>query len=320
MRACLCLAVAGVSLWGVSAAAVDWPTKPVRVVVPLAAGGAADTIGRVFAASLSTAFRQQFFVENRVGAGGVLGTEAVARSEPDGYTLMVSGMPFHVLSPVMNPNVTFDPIRDFTHIAYFGGTPIVLVVHPSLGVKTFVEFLALADGTGGGLDYVSPGLGTVGNMVAEYVAGRSNLKLQHIPYKGGGSAIQDLVAGHVKVGCMTWSTTLGHVRAGSLIPIAITTEQRLPEFESLPTFQELGFGDLVLTSWFALSGPANLPTNIVEALNREVNKSMNSDEIRNALSKESILTKPMTSTEFTAFVQSEVDKWTFLVKTLMQAK
>lgn len=119
---------------------------------------------------------------------------------------------------------------------------------------------------------------------------------------------------------MTWSTTLGHVRAGSLIPIAITTEQRLPEFESLPTFQELGFGDLVLTSWFALSGPANLPTNIVEALNREVNKSMNSDEIRNALSKESILTKPMTSTEFTAFVQSEVDKWTFLVKTLMQAK
>src|SRR5215216_6673376 len=147
-----------------AAAAADWPTKPVRVMVPLAAGGAADTIGRVFAASLSAALGQQFFLENRVGAGGALATEAVARSEPDGYTLMVSGMPFHVMSPIMNKNANFDPIRDFSHIAYFGGTPIVLVVHPSLGVKTFAEFSPLADGTRGLIDYVSPGVGTVGNM------------------------------------------------------------------------------------------------------------------------------------------------------------
>jgi tripartite-type tricarboxylate transporter receptor subunit TctC len=307
-------------LLGVSAAAADWPTKPVRVIVPLAAGGAADTIGRAFAASLSAAFGQQFFIENRVGAGGLLGTEATAHAEPDGYTLMVSGMPFHVLSPVMNQNVAFDPIRDFTHIAYFGGTPIVLAVHPSLGIKTYAEFSALAGATGGGLDYVSPGVGTVGNMVAEYAAARSNLKLQHVPYKGGSAAIQDLIAGHVKVGCLTWSTALAHVRAGTLIPIAITTERRLAEFPSLPTFQELGFGELVLTSWFGLSGPANLPMSIVEDLNREVNKSMNKEDIRTALANEAFLTKSMTSTEFATFVHSEVDKWTLVVKTLTQGK
>src|SRR5215475_15871632 len=149
--------LAGITAAAASSAcafAAEWPSKPVRVVVPFAAGGAADTIGRLHADALTAAFGKQFYVENRVGGGGLVGTEAVARAEPDGLTLMVSGIPTHVLGPAMKSNVGFDAMRDFAHIAYFGGTPNVLVAHPSLGVKTYQEFLALAR-AGDGLEYVS---------------------------------------------------------------------------------------------------------------------------------------------------------------------
>src|SRR5215216_833179 len=147
------------------AVAADWPAKPIRLVVPTAAGGAADLMGRTFATALAPALGQQFVIDNRPGAGGAIATESVARAEPDGYTLMVSGLPYHVLGPAMNPNVTFDPIRDFTHIAYFGGSPLVLAVHASLGAKTFAQLAALAASDRTGVDYVSPGVGTVGHMV-----------------------------------------------------------------------------------------------------------------------------------------------------------
>src|SRR6266581_1577747 len=149
-----------VAALSVGAFAAEWPAKPVRLVVPFAAGGAADTMGRLYAEALSAAYGKQFYVENRVGGGGLVGTEAVARAEPDGSTLMVSGIPTHVLGPAMNKNVGFDAMRDFSHIAYFGGTPNTLVVHPSLGVSTYREFLALAR-SAGGLDYVSAGFGTM---------------------------------------------------------------------------------------------------------------------------------------------------------------
>ncbi len=154
-----------------AALAAEWPSKPVRLVVPFAAGGAADTIGRLYAEALGAAFGKPFYVENRVGGGGLLGTEAVARAEPDGLTLMVSGIPTHVLGPAMNKNVGFDPMRDFTHIAYFGGTPNVLLAHPSLGVTTYQDFLALAR-EAKGIEYVSAGFGTMGNWIAEFLAAK----------------------------------------------------------------------------------------------------------------------------------------------------
>jgi tripartite-type tricarboxylate transporter receptor subunit TctC len=164
-------AIAGSSASGFAA---EWPSKPVRVVVPFAAGGAADTMGRLHAEALTAAFGKQFYVENRVGGGGLVGTEAVARAEPDGLTLMVSGIPTHVLGPAMNKNVGFDPMRDFTHIAYFGGTPNVLVAHPSLGVTTYRDFLALARAADG-IEYVSAGFGTMGNWIAEFLAAKAKI-------------------------------------------------------------------------------------------------------------------------------------------------
>jgi len=311
-------AALGLSLSVFGAAGADWPSKSVRVIVPVAAGGTADAVGRTFAAALSAAFNQQFFIENRPGGGSIPGVESAARSEPDGYTLLVSGMSTHVLAPPITKNAGFDPMRDFTHIAYFGGVPVILVAHPSLNAQSFNEFFALAEKEG--VEYVSPVFGSAGHMVAESLAAKAGLKLRHVAYKGGGAAILDLVAGQVKAGFLTLSTTVGHIRSDGLIPLAVTAPRRLPEFPDLPTFKELGYEELVLTSWFGLSGPANLPKSVVDRLNHEVNTSMTLPEVRSNLDKQSILTKQMTAEEFTDFVQSEVDKWTRIVKALGQVK
>jgi tripartite-type tricarboxylate transporter receptor subunit TctC len=300
--------------------AADWPAKPIRLVVPSSAGGAADLIGRTFANAMAPALGQQFVVDNRPGAGGAIATEQVARADPDGYTLMVSGLPYHVLGPAMNPNVTFDPIKDFTHIAFFGGSPMVLVAHPSLNVKTFAQLTARAAESKGGIDYVSPGLGTVGHVVAEYLKSRARLDIRHVPYKGGGTAIVDLVAGHVRLGSLTWSTALSHVRAGVLVPLAISSAQRLPDFPDLPTLAELGYPDAVLTAWFSLSGPPGLASPQVERLNALVNQAMAQPDVVKTLERDASLGRPMSVGEFTGFMRSEVEKWTPVVRTLAAGK
>jgi tripartite-type tricarboxylate transporter receptor subunit TctC len=291
------------------AKAEEWPNRPVRVIIPYAAGGAADFLGRVFAEQLTVALGQSFFVENRTGGGGVVGTEAVVRAKPDGYTLMVSGLPSHVIAPGMNANANYDAIRDFTHIAYFGGPPNVFVVHPSFGAKTFTEFMAKVKDAKQGIEYVSPGLGTGGNMVAEYFKIKSGAKLIHVGYRGGGAAIMDLIAGHVKVGSMTLSTTIPHIRAGSLIPLAVSSAERVPDLPNVPTLKELGYPDLIATTWFSLSGPANLPKEIVDKVNRAVVASLSSDKVQQHLKQEEIQVKPMTPEQLTDFIGSERDKW-----------
>jgi len=292
-----------------AAHAADWPTKPVRLVVAYAAGGANDLLGRVFAEQLRKTFGQQFIVENRTGGGGLIGTESVARAAPDGYTLQVAGMPSHVLAPAMNKNANVDPIRDFTHIAYLGGPPNVFVVHPSAGVSSFKELLALMKSQADGVQYGSPSIGSVGNMVAEYVAEKEKVKLVHVTYRGGGSAILDLVAGHLKVGSMTLSTTRQHILAGKLRAVAVSSAQRLAEFPDLPTLVELGYRDLVVTTWYSLAGPAGLPRDIVDRLNAAVNKAMDVPEVRKHLENEMVQTRAMTPAEATEFMQTEVNKW-----------
>ena len=292
-----------------AAHAADWPAKPVRVVVAYSAGGANDLLGRVFAEQLRKTFGQQFIVENRTGGGGLIGTESVARAAPDGYTLQVAGMPSHVLAPAMNKNANIDPIRDFTHIAYLGGPPNVFVVHPSSGVNSFKELLALMKSQPAGVQYGSPSIGSVGNMVAEYVAEKEKVRLEHVTYRGGGSAIVDLVAGHLKVGSMTLSTTRQHILAGKIKPLAVSSAQRLAEFPDLPTLVELGYRDLVVTTWYSLAGPAGLPRDIVDRLNAAVNKAMDVPEVRKHLENEMVQTRAMTPAEATEFMQSEVNKW-----------
>src|SRR6266403_3877573 len=302
-----------------AALAAEWPSKPVRLVVPFAAGGAADTIGRLYAEALGAAFGKPFYVENRVGGGGLLGTEAVARAEPDGLTLMVSGIPTHVLGPAMNKNVGFDPMRDFTHIAYFGGTPNVLLAHPSLGVTTYQDFLALAR-EAKGIEYVSAGFGTMGNWIAEFLAAKEKIKLVRVAYKGGAQAVLDLVAGHVKVGMLTWSIVAEHVRAGRLVALATTSGQRLPYRADVPTLRELGHAEFVATTWYSLSGPAGLAPDIVASANREVVKALERPQMKRQIEQDAIEVRAMTAAEVTRFIRSEIDRWTPMITRLVGPK
>ncbi len=272
MRSTFGLAVASMLLLHAIAYAQEWPARPVKIIAPYAPGGTADTLARVVANRLSAQLKQNFLVENRAGAGGLIGSELVANAAPDGYTLIVSGIGSHVIAPAM-AEASFDPLRNFTHIALFGGPPAALVVHPSLPARNVAEFIALTRARSGGISYGSPGGGTHAHLIGEMFRAETGAILTHIPYKGAAPAIADLVAGHVPATFTTLSTAAPQIKAGKARALAITAERRLPDFPDVPTFAELGYRDLVATTWFSLSGPPGLPQPIVMLLNAEVRRA-----------------------------------------------
>lgn len=312
IRIALSIVVAGLLLAS-PAQAQSWPAKPIKLVVPFAPGGSADTLGRIVAQALTDSLGQQVYVENRGGAGGVVASGQVARADADGYTLVVSGVASHVIAPALNPKTGYDPVRDFTHIAYLGGPPIVWVVHPSTNARNLDQLLAYIRGLPAALNYGSPGPGTQGHLVAAYLANKLNLRMSHVPYKGAGPAMLDLVAGHIKMSSNTWTTALGHIKAGTVVPIAVTSAQRLPGFD-VPTFKELGHSELVATTWFSISAPAGLPKHIVERLNRDIVKALDLPEVRKRMAQEGMDVIPMDAAAFTKFVEAEVTRWTPMVK------
>jgi tripartite-type tricarboxylate transporter receptor subunit TctC len=291
------------------ARAEDWPARPVRIIAPFAPGGTADTLGRVAAEHLSQAFHQDFFVENRPGAGGVTASLAVARMEPDGYNFVVSGIATHAIAPVINPNTGYDPVNDFTHVAYFGGPPIVFIVPKGLGVKTLAEFVTYARSRKEPLTFASPGTGTSGHLVAEYFAQKAGIKIEHIPYRGAAPGVMDVMAGQLTFGSMTWTTASGQISAGTVVPLATSAPERLADFPTIPTFKEEGYPDLVSTTWFALAGPPGLPKDIVTKLNQEVVKAFARPEVLERLKVEQIITEPMSPEELTRFVAAEYARW-----------
>jgi tripartite-type tricarboxylate transporter receptor subunit TctC len=299
------------ALFAVTQAVVaqSWPAKPVKIIVPFAPGGSADTLGRLVAQKLSEQMKASFVVENRAGAGGSIGSELVSHAAPDGYTLAVSGIASHVIAPLLPQGTPYDPVRDFTHIALFGGPPAVLAVHPSVPAKDLREFVLLAKSKPGGLSYGSPGNGTQGQLVAELFKQRAGIDVVHVPYKGAAAAVSDLMAGHLPAVCVTLTTAATQIRAGRARGLAISAASRLPDFPGIPTFAELGYPDLVATVWFSLSGPANLPADIVERLNAEVNRALELSEVRERLRPEGIVPMRLTAREFSAFVADEVRRW-----------
>lgn len=296
--------------------AQGWPNKPVRIIAPFAPGGAADTLGRIVADPLSSIFKQQFFVENRPGAGGMIGAAAVATAPPDGYSFVVSGVASHVTAPAMSANPGFDPVRDFTHIAYLGGPPVLWIVHPSYPAKDYKEFLAYAKASPKPLDYISPGTGTQGNLFAEGLALREKFRITHIPYRGAGPALVDLVAGHVMFGSVTFSSAAELIRAGKVRALAISAERRLSNFPDIPTFRELGYEDLVTATWFGFSGPAKLPPDITRALGREITNILQQPDVQKRMAQDEIETRLMTPEQFTDFLAGEVARWAPLAKSL----
>lgn len=301
------------------AAAADWPTRPIRIIAPSTPGGAADMFGRMLCDHFTEVFRERCFVENRAGAGGLIGTAATAQAAPDGYTLTTSSTAYHVIAPVVSPNPGFDPLKDFTHIAYIGGPPNVFVTNPALGVRTLAE-LVVVGRRGQPIDYVSPGVGTLGHLLAEYFAQKTDIRLQQIMTRGASQGLMDLVAGTVNVGTMTWTSALGQVRSGKLTPIAVTAGKRLAEFPDLQTFKEQGYPEMTVVSWFALSGPAGMPADITRKLNAAVAQMLTLPEVRKRLDRDAIETQAMSPEEFTAFVAAEIATWGTIAKRVLPAK
>jgi tripartite-type tricarboxylate transporter receptor subunit TctC len=316
-------AVAGAMLviWAASApaGAQDWPTKPVRIVSPFAAGGGSDTMGRIVAENLSQRLHQQFYIENRGGAGGLIGSAAVANAAPDGYTFLISSIGTHVIAPATSANPGYDPILSFTHVAFVGGPPTVIAVNPALGVRSLRELLALLKNRGEPLPYVSPGPGTIGNLIAELWAEKESVKLSHVAYKGSGQAITDLVAGHVQMGAMTWTAALGQMQARTVIPLAVSSSRRMPEFADVPTLKELGYPELAVTTWFGFAAPAGLPAPITLRMNAAIGNALDAPAVRDRLVAEGFELEKMSPEGLTTFVREGLAKWGPLARRLMSA-
>lgn len=296
----------------------EWPSKPVRMLVPYGAGGAADVVARLFADHLGQSFGQQFVVENRTGGGGLIGALALARAEPDGYTLGSGGMSVHVLAAALNDNPGFDPIKDFTHIAFLGGAPSVIVAHPSIGVKSMKDMLAYARSGAKEMPYVSSGTGTVGHIVFEYVVQKEKLRAVHIPYRAGSAAVVDLLAGRVTVGALNWATARQHVQAGTLIPLGVSSAKRLPQLPDLPTLSELGYADIQTTTWTMITGPAGLPKTVADSVNREVRNIAVKPELKKHFENEGEEPRLLSPAELTAFLSAEVKRWSPVVRAMVK--
>jgi len=293
--------------------APDWPTRPVRIVAPFAPGGSADTLGRVVAEKLTVKFGQNFVVDNRAGAGGVVGSDLVANSAPDGYTLLVSGIASHAIAPAMS-KVPFDPVKSFTHIALFGGPPIIVVVHPGIEARTLAQFVTLSKATPQGISYGSPGLGTNGHLVAELFRMRSGSNLVHVPYKGAALAMVDLAGAHIPSSFNTLSTAAPHVKSGRARALAHSAARRVSAFPDVPTFVESGYKGLIATTWFSLSGPAGMPQAVVKQLNAAVREALAAPELRERLAADGIEPNDLDANGFTRFVSTEVARWAPIAK------
>src|SRR5712691_809854 len=292
----------------VPAAAQTWPAKPVRIVNTFAAGGTADVLTRLVADHLTIAFKQQFFVETRAGAGGAIGVQSVASSPPDGYNFALTNITHLVLLPISNPKLGYDPQRDLTNIAYVAGAPIMLSVNAASGVRTFKDFIAYANKAASPLTYSSSGVGSSGQLVAESFAQTAKIRIEHVPYKGASQGLMDLVAGHIFFSAQTVSSTAAQVRAGALNAIVHSHAARLPDFPDVPTFKEMGI-DLVATTWFTISGPAKLPDDIVQKMNREIIRAVSKPEVQQRLRQDGLIVETMSVEELKRYIEVETARW-----------
>ena len=312
---CCALGLAAAPAAWAQAPAADWPNKAIKLIVPYAPGGSSDTLGRAIARHLGEAFRQTMVVENRAGAGGLIGSQLVARATPDGYTLLVSGIGSHVIAPVEG-NAAFDPVKDFSHIAILAGPPLALVVNAALPVKDFKEFIAHIVANPQGLSWGSPGQGTHGHLTGELLRAAARLNMVHIGYKGAGPAVADLLANQIPAAIMTLSSANAHVDSGRLRLLALSSSKRLAEYPNVPTLAELGYPALTGTTWFSLSGPAGMAPALVERINAEVRRGMHTPALKALLRAESMETADHDAAAFTRYVVAEIERWSPAIRSL----
>jgi len=290
-----------------------YPSRPVRMVIPLSPGGFADVPGRLLAARLSSVLGRQVYVENKPGAGGTIGADSVAKSPPDGYNILFTGTP-HVISPWLYRSMPYDALKDFAPVALVATGPYVLVVNPQLGVSSVRELVAAAKAQPGKIDYASSGNGSAQHLVTALFSTAAGAPLNHVPYKGSGPAMQDLVSGQVNVSFAGIPNALTHLKSGRLRALAVSTSKRWPDLPEVPTVAEAGIPGFEATLWLNLSAPAGTPNEIVQRLYNETAKALQDPELQSSFRASGVEAQVLAPQELAAFIRSEYDKWGKVVR------
>lgn len=315
-RRAACLALAGMAC-AVPALAqpASWPSRPIRVIVPTPPGGAYDATMRPLAQELSQLLRQPVVVENRPGAGNIIGTQAGAAAPADGYTLTMTGM-VNTIAAGIYDNLPFDITRDFSHIGSIGAAAQWLVVRSDAGFGSMQELLAKARAEPGRINYASSGNGSTGHLLVELLQRSAGIQLMHVPYKGGAPALQDVLGGVVSVIVVPPNTAIPHVKAGKLRLLAVSTAQRNPAYPEVPTFEELGFPQMTVSSWVGLSAPKGTPPAVVQKLNAALEASLVKPALRARLENDGMTPLSMGPAQFSELVRSDAQRWIQLTKSL----
>jgi tripartite-type tricarboxylate transporter receptor subunit TctC len=294
--------------------AQNYPAKPIRLIVPFPPGASTDLFARLIANKFSETAAQRMIAENRPGATGSIGLDTVAKSPPDGYTLGVLIISHAVHSAIDGAKMPYDLARDFTPVIQFSSNPYLLTVHPSLPVKSVAELVALAKARPGALRYGSSGTGGIIHLAGAWLASATKTQLIHVPYKGSGPAMIDVIAGHIEFIFASIPTAGSFMKQQKLRGVAVTTARRLEQFPNLQTMQEAGIKDYVAEGWNGLAGPARMPSSVVEALNSAVLKILGQPETRSLMAAEGATAVGGTPREFAAHISSEIEKWGRIVK------
>jgi len=288
--------------------AQTYPSRPITLVVPFAVGGSNDIVGRAIGKKLSEAWGQPVVVDNRGGAGGVIGTSAVAAAAPDGYTLLLVS-PTFTINPAVKKILPFDPIRDFTPVAFIARSPLLLTASNKLPVKSVRELLDLAKSRPGQITYASSGPGSINQISAELIALSAGVKFLHVPYKGGAPGLNDLVGGHVDLYVSSLPQVLPLARSGQARALAVTSARRTALLPEVPTLEEAGISGVDMWSWWGIVGPAGMPANVVNALNAEIGKMLSSPELSMFLANEGAEAATMTPQQFGDMMRLETERW-----------
>ncbi|HXF66138.1 MAG TPA: tripartite tricarboxylate transporter substrate binding protein [Burkholderiales bacterium] len=297
------------------AQAQEYPTKPVRLVVGFPPGGATDLVVRLMAPKYTEIFKQQFIVDNRPGANGVIATDFTAKSPPDGYIVHLAHIGSLVISPAVG-KVPYDPIKDLAPVTQVVSLQNIFIVHPSLPVKTLKELIALARAKPGRFNYATSGTGSPGHLAGELFKNMAKVDLVHVPYKGGGPALTDLIAGHIEIFVAVISTAVPQVRAGKARALAVTGARRSPALPEVPTVAEAAIKGYEASNWYGFVVPAATPQPIIERLHRETVAILNQPDIRKALLDRGIEAAPSSPLEFAAHIQRETEKWTKIIRAM----
>lgn len=289
-----------------------FPNKPIRLIAPFSPGGALDLIARGIGQKVSEGVRQPVIVENRAGASGAIGSEAVARSAPDGYTLLLGATTTHGINPALNPKLPYHPVKDFTPISLVATIPHVLVVNPSVPANSLQEFVLLARSRPG-MAFGSAGNGSPHHLAGEMLKMMARIDVVHVPYKGSGPAMTDVISGQLQFMSVELTAAEPHLKAGKLRALAIATAKRVPEVD-LPTFAELGYPEFEVTAWYAIFGPAGMPDELVSRLSAEIVKALATPDLRDRLQKVGATPVGSSTAELAAHVRAELARWTQVVK------